>query len=390
MCWVFDAVLRLSVVAVIGDYFLAVVLGLILPWLLFWSPGARCEALQLQHMGLVAPWHVEPSQSRDQNGSPCISRQILNPWTPREALFSTSHLQPSPGSVKLLLTPTHVSLSAPPPLWSSRLLISPHLDSYLDACRTILLVSLRQSHPHNLFSSWQPEGSFQKDSVTNFWLKPCQVPFTAHHSDAFLLPSFTQKDTVPTQIIQENLPISRSLITPSKSVWLSKGNIFIGSGNQGKDVFVWKGCYSANHTWVDSCQPVDFLKLIFIGVQLLYNVVSFCCTAKWVRYPFTYTPLCWISFQLKPPRSIGQSSLFYTTNYTLVIYFIHSINRVYISIPISQFIPPPFHRGIHTFVFYICVFSCFADKIIYTIFLIALICINIYLIYLIFIFIFLT
>lgn len=45
MCWVFDAVLRLSVVAVIGDYFLAVVLGLILPRLLFWSPGARCEAL---------------------------------------------------------------------------------------------------------------------------------------------------------------------------------------------------------------------------------------------------------------------------------------------------------------------------------------------------------
>ena len=75
--------------------------------------------------GFSSTWHVEPSQTRHQTGIPCIARPILNHWTTREALFSTSHLQPSPGSVKLLFIPTHVSsLCTPPPLWSSHLLIS--------------------------------------------------------------------------------------------------------------------------------------------------------------------------------------------------------------------------------------------------------------------------
>ena len=34
--------------------------------------------------GLVAPRHVESSQSRDQTGVPCIARWILNPWATRE------------------------------------------------------------------------------------------------------------------------------------------------------------------------------------------------------------------------------------------------------------------------------------------------------------------
>ena len=39
--------------------------------------------------------------------------------------------------------------------------------------------------------------------------------------------------------------------------------------------------------------------------------------------------------------------------FSLVVYFMHSINSVYMSIPISQFIPPhpPFLLGIHTSVF---------------------------------------
>ena len=36
-------------------------------------------------MGLVAPWHVESSQTRDRTHVPCIGRQILNHWTSREA-----------------------------------------------------------------------------------------------------------------------------------------------------------------------------------------------------------------------------------------------------------------------------------------------------------------
>ena len=35
-------------------------------------------------MGLVAPWHVGSSQTRDQTLVPCIGRQILNHWTTRE------------------------------------------------------------------------------------------------------------------------------------------------------------------------------------------------------------------------------------------------------------------------------------------------------------------
>ena len=43
--------------------------------------------------------------------------------------------------------------------------------------------------------------------------------------------------------------------------------------------------------------------------------------------------------------------------FSLLIYFIHNINSVYSSIPISQFppTPVPFSLGIHTFVLYICV-----------------------------------
>ena len=35
-------------------------------------------------MGLVAPWQVESSQTRDQTRVPCLGRQILNHWTTRE------------------------------------------------------------------------------------------------------------------------------------------------------------------------------------------------------------------------------------------------------------------------------------------------------------------
>ena len=35
-------------------------------------------------MGLVAPQHVEASQTRDQTHVPCTGRQILIHWTTRE------------------------------------------------------------------------------------------------------------------------------------------------------------------------------------------------------------------------------------------------------------------------------------------------------------------
>ena len=52
--------------------------------LLFWSMSSRAWAQKLWFMGLVAPWHVDSSQTRDQTHVPCIGRQILNHWTSRE------------------------------------------------------------------------------------------------------------------------------------------------------------------------------------------------------------------------------------------------------------------------------------------------------------------
>ena len=49
--------------------------------------GSRAHRLQyLPHAGLVAPWHMESSGTRDWTCVPCISRQILNYWTTREIL----------------------------------------------------------------------------------------------------------------------------------------------------------------------------------------------------------------------------------------------------------------------------------------------------------------
>ena len=50
--------------------------------------GARAlgaQAQQLRRMGLAALRHVGSSQTRDWTHVPCISRQILNHWTTREA-----------------------------------------------------------------------------------------------------------------------------------------------------------------------------------------------------------------------------------------------------------------------------------------------------------------
>ena len=49
---------------------------------------SNCEQLRLT--GLVAPRHVGSSQTRARTRVPCISRQILNHCTTREAPFSVS------------------------------------------------------------------------------------------------------------------------------------------------------------------------------------------------------------------------------------------------------------------------------------------------------------
>ena len=52
-----------------------------------WLTGFRAQAQQLWLSGLVAPWHVGSSRTRDRTCVPCIGRQILNHCTTREALY---------------------------------------------------------------------------------------------------------------------------------------------------------------------------------------------------------------------------------------------------------------------------------------------------------------
>ena len=73
----------LSLVAVSGGYFLFVMAFLVA------EHGLQGVQAQEWRTGLVAPGHVESSQSRDRTCVACISRQILNHWTTREVQHST-------------------------------------------------------------------------------------------------------------------------------------------------------------------------------------------------------------------------------------------------------------------------------------------------------------
>ena len=103
--WVFVAAQGLSLVASSRDYSSLQCAGFLL-WLLLllWSMSSRCagfsicgtraqqlwladsraQAQQLWHTGLVAPWHVGSSWTRDRNHVRCIGRQILNHCDTRE------------------------------------------------------------------------------------------------------------------------------------------------------------------------------------------------------------------------------------------------------------------------------------------------------------------
>ena len=54
--------------------------------------GCSPQAQQLWHTGLVAPWHVRSSWTRDRTCGPCTGKWALNPWTSREAPASLNSL----------------------------------------------------------------------------------------------------------------------------------------------------------------------------------------------------------------------------------------------------------------------------------------------------------
>ena len=103
--WVYIVARGLSLVAASGGYSWLQCAGFSLWWLLLlrsmgsrcvgfsscstlaqqlWLAGSRAQAQQLWHTGLVAPWHVGSSWTRDRTHVPCIGRRILNHCATRE------------------------------------------------------------------------------------------------------------------------------------------------------------------------------------------------------------------------------------------------------------------------------------------------------------------
>ena len=99
--------------------------------------------------------------------------------------------------------------------------------------------------------------------------------------------------------------------------------------------------------------------------------VSLHCTTKWISHTHNRYPLPFgLPSHLGYCSALGEFPVLYSM-FPSVVHFRHSINNVYVSIPVSQFLPPyPFPPWYP----YICslrlrLYFCFATKIIYTIFL---------------------
>ena len=93
----------------------------------------------------------------------------------------------------------------------------------------------------------------------------------------------------------------------------------------------------------------------FFLIVLLYSVelVSAVQQSESAIY-IHLSSLFWISCPFRSPESIEFPVLY--SWFSLVIYFIRSLNSIYMSISTSQFLPPgPFPLGVCIFVLHICV-----------------------------------
>ena len=105
------------------------------------------------------------------------------------------------------------------------------------------------------------------------------------------------------------------------------------------NVFEWKA-YHSPKVWF-SFMP--HFKIYFYWSIVVYNVV-FVSIIQWISFTYTYISpppfFFWIFFPLGHHRALSRVPC--ATQSVLIIHFIHGINSVYWSIPVSQFIPPSF------------------------------------------------
>ena len=117
--------------------------------------------------------------------------------------------------------------------------------------------------------------------------------------------------------------------------------------------------------------PITAVSILFLKILLVYSCfttfVSFYCTGKWISHTYTYTLsfLDFLPIWVATEYWIEFPELY--NKFSLVIYFIHGINSIYICQQLILPYPHPWCSYVCSAPLCLCL--CFADKIIYAIFL---------------------
>ena len=101
---------------------------------------------------------------------------------------------------------------------------------------------------------------------------------------------------------------------------------------------------------IQDINPVTFSSKQFVvlfhfywSIVALQCCFSFYCTEKWISYTYTYIPSFFgYPSHLGHHRALVEFPVLYN-RFLLVIYFMHSINNISVSISVSQFIPTLFY-----------------------------------------------
>ena len=86
--------------------------------------------------------------------------------------------------------------------------------------------------------------------------------------------------------------------------------------------------------------PFDFLKIIFIGVQLIYNVVLASAVAEQLVVHIHIATLFQIPFPYRSLQSTEQSCLCYTAGHYFICSVVHM--RIYVNPNLPVYPSPPF------------------------------------------------